>query len=99
VASADNPNPCQVTSDAVVSAALSTAGSDGEIWTYEAHSGGSATLRIQHLLSPMGEVSGSFSLDPGEINYAICVAQAANFFALPRYSNRRAAPLPFMHWT
>jgi hypothetical protein len=31
----------------------------------------------------MGELSGSFNLDPGEISYAICVADAADFFNLP----------------
>jgi hypothetical protein len=91
VASEDNPSPCQITPDAVVSATLTTAGADGQIWNYEVHSGGSATLRIQYLLSPMGEVSGSFSLDPGEINYAICVAETASFFALPSQLESRSA--------
>jgi hypothetical protein len=79
----DNPSPCQVTTDATIEATISTAEADGELWEYKGHSGGNAKLTIRYLLSPMGDMSGSFLLDPGGIQYALCVAEAANFYSLP----------------
>ena len=80
----DNPAPCQVTPDASIDAEIYTNASFGQHWEYHGHSGGAATLHITYFLSPMGELTGSFHLDPGEINYAMCVAEAAAFFDLPR---------------
>jgi hypothetical protein len=91
---ADNPNPCQVTTDATIEATISTAAADGELWEYEGHSGGKVTLHVHYLLSPMGDMSGSFLLDPGEINYALCVADAANFYSLPSSLGPKSHALP-----
>jgi hypothetical protein len=79
----DNPTPCHVTSDASIEARITTNSTFGEVWEYHGRSGGAVTLHISYLVTPMGELSGSFNLDPGEINYAICVADAAGFFSLP----------------
>jgi hypothetical protein len=79
----DNPSHCQATENVTIDARISTNSTFGELWEYHAQSGGAVSLRVNYLLSPMGEVTGSFSIDPGEINYMICVADAAQFFSLP----------------
>jgi hypothetical protein len=83
--SADNPTPCHVTADASIEARITTNSTFGEVWEYHGQSGGAVTLRVNYLLTPMGELSGLFNLDPGEISYAICVADAAGFFSLPSH--------------
>jgi len=90
----DNPSPCQVTKDATIEATISTAAGDGELWTYEGHSGGEVKLTIHYLLSPMGDMSGTFLVDPGAINYALCVADAANFFALASVLGPKSHAVP-----
>jgi hypothetical protein len=91
--SEDNPMPCQITSDASIDARISTNSTFGQLWEYHGVSGGAVTLRISYLLSPMGELSGSFNLDPGEINYALCVADAARFFGLPPEISGSTTPI------
>jgi hypothetical protein len=81
----ENPAPCKVTSDASIEARITTNSTFGEVWEYHGRSGGAVTLHINYLLTPMGELSGSFNLDPGEINYVICIADAAQFFSLPSH--------------
>ena len=91
--SVDNPAPCPTTADAVIDARISTNSTFGQLWEYHGVSGGAVTLRINYLLSPMGELSGSFNLDPGEINYALCVADAADFFSLPPEISGSTVPI------
>ncbi len=79
----EDPAPCQVSSDVSIEAQIYTNSSFGQHWEYHGQSGGKVTLHVTYFLSPMGELSGSFQLDPGEINYAICVAEVADFFTLP----------------
>src|SRR5271169_5869694 len=93
-ASPDNPSPCQVTTDAMIEATITTAEADGELWEYEGHSGGEAKLSVHYLLSPMGNMSGSFLLDPGAINFALCVADAAKFYSLPAYLAPKSNAIP-----
>ena len=81
----DNPSPCQAGVGASIEARVTTNSTFGEVWEYNGQSGGTVTLRIKYLLSPMGEVSGTLNLDPGEMNYMLCVADAAQFFSLPRH--------------
>jgi hypothetical protein len=80
---------CQVTANATIDATITTIGAFGELWEYHVHSGGAVTLHVTFFLSPTGELSGSFNLDPGEINYVICEADAAGFFSLPRLLQKK----------
>ncbi|HVN46242.1 MAG TPA: hypothetical protein VMT66_13520, partial [Steroidobacteraceae bacterium] len=73
----DNPAHCQITENASIDASIITNSTFGEVWEYHAQSGGAVTLRVTYLLSPMGKLTGTFDIDPGEINYMICVAEAA----------------------
>jgi hypothetical protein len=68
----ESSRPCQVTEGATIEARVATNSTFGEIWEYHGQSGGSVTLRVNYLLSPMGEVTGTFNLDPREISYVIC---------------------------
>lgn len=81
----DNPSHCQIADNVSIDARIVTNSTFGEVWEYHAKSGGAVTLRVKYLLSPMGELSGSFSIDPGEISYMICVADATQFFSLPSH--------------
>jgi hypothetical protein len=81
----DSSTPCRVTEAASVEARIATNSTFGELWEYHGQSSGTVTLRINYLLSPMGELTGSFTLDPGEISHVICEADAAQFFSLPRH--------------
>ena len=85
--------PCQVTDNATIEATICTAGGDGELWEYKGTSGGNVSLHIKYLRSPTGDVSGTLQVDPGEISYAICEANAAGFFSLPSHLESTDEPV------
>jgi hypothetical protein len=74
---------CARGKDLLVKAFVTTAGPYGELWEVELRPGNEMHVSISYLLKPMGDLKGTFLIDPSLVDTMVKVVETQQFFALP----------------
>jgi len=75
--------PCARGKDLLVKAFVTTAGPYGQLWEVELRPGNEMYVSISYLLNPMGNLKGTFVVDPSQVDTLVKVVESQKFFALP----------------
>jgi hypothetical protein len=70
--------------DVAFEARVITAGPYGEMWTVKLDRDTKASVEINWMLNPMGDLKGSFLIDPSDLARIAAAADTASFATLPK---------------